>query len=200
MPRKFTIWLQRVDRWLAGEEVILPGTLAGNAAEAFLDQLLQAPARAVAGQHAQVMDMDRGAAVGVGDLVVIDLAEPVVRRDGAGVGQDQSAHGIGHGGVFLHPPVVDAQIVVHQVFIVQERGIDVADFLPLFAVKDISLGDIGITGFGQHFFDAVLDRFHRDLVVADQRLVFSRNPKGKHIDNAGMILLLQRLKGLGDGF
>ena len=26
MPRKFTIWLHSVDRWLAGEEVIFPGT------------------------------------------------------------------------------------------------------------------------------------------------------------------------------
>ena len=25
MPRKFTIWLQRVERWLAGVELILPG-------------------------------------------------------------------------------------------------------------------------------------------------------------------------------
>ena len=59
--------------------------LARYAAQAFLDQLLQAPACAVAGQHGQIVQMDRRAAVSLGYFVVIYFAQPVVGCDRAGV-------------------------------------------------------------------------------------------------------------------
>ena len=34
--------------------------------------------------------------------------------DGAGIGEDQAAHTVGNGGVLLHAPVVDLQIVIHR--------------------------------------------------------------------------------------
>ena len=40
-------------------------------------------------------------AVHFADLLVVNLAEPIVGSDGAGVREDQSAHGVGDGGVFL---------------------------------------------------------------------------------------------------
>ena len=107
--------------------------LAGDA-EALLDELLQAPAGAVAGEHGEVVEVDVAAFVGGGDLWVIDLAEPVIGGDGAGVGQDQAAHGIGDGGVLLYPPIVDLQIVVHQVLVIQHGGFQIADLFPLLAV------------------------------------------------------------------
>ena len=69
IPRKFTIWLQSVERWLAGGG----GYLARDAAEALLDELLEAPARAVAREHGEVVQVEVCVLVGVGDLVVIDL-------------------------------------------------------------------------------------------------------------------------------
>jgi hypothetical protein len=51
------------------------GDLARNAAQALPDELFQAPARAVARQHGQVVDVDVAALVRIGDLFVIDLAE-----------------------------------------------------------------------------------------------------------------------------
>jgi hypothetical protein len=53
------------------------------------------------------VDVHVGVAVGIGDFLVVDLAEPVVGRDGAGVGKDQAADRIGDGGVLLDPPVVN---------------------------------------------------------------------------------------------
>ena len=54
-------------------------------AQSLLDKLLEAPAGAVAGEHAQVVQVDIAVAVGVAYLIVIDLAEPVVCGDGSGV-------------------------------------------------------------------------------------------------------------------
>ena len=62
------------------------GDLARNAAKPFLDQLLQAPAGAVAGEHGKIVEMDVAISVSVGHFLVIDLAEPVIGGDGAGVG------------------------------------------------------------------------------------------------------------------
>ena len=144
--------------------------------------------------------MDRGAAVRLRDLVVIDFAQPVVGCDGAGIGQDQSAHGIGHRGIFLYTPVVDAQIVIHQVFIVQEGGIDITDFLALFPVQNIGLGHVSVSRFGKYLFHAVLDAFNGDFPIGDQRFVFRRDPQGQHVDHAGMVLLFKSLKRLRDRF
>ena len=193
---------QEVDHLVAeGGQVVGGGggDLAGHAAQTLLDQLLQTPAGAVAGEHAQVVEMDGGAAVGLGHLLVIDLAEPVVGGDGAGVGQDQTAHGVGDGGVLLHAPVVDLQVVVHQILVVEEGGVDVADLLPLLAVEDIGLGHVGIAGLGQHLLHAVLDVLHGDLAVLHLALEVGGDPQGDEIDHAGVIVLVQRLKGLGDG-
>ena len=59
------------------------GDLSGDAAQPLLDELLQAPAGAVAGEHGEVVEVDLRVAVGVGDLLVVDLREPVVGGDSA---------------------------------------------------------------------------------------------------------------------
>ena len=94
------------------------GDLSGHAAQALLDELLQAPARAIAGEHREVMKMDGGGAMGLGNLLIIDLRKPIVCGDGAGVGQDESTHGIGDRGILLDAPVVDLEVVVHQILVV----------------------------------------------------------------------------------
>ena len=175
------------------------GDLAGDAAQPLLDQLLQGPAGAVAGEHGQVVDVDLGVPVGVGHLLVIDLAEPVVGGDGPGVGQDQTAHGVGDGGVLLHPPIVDLKIVVHQIPVVEQRGVDVAHLLPLLAVQDIGLGHVGIARLGQHLFRAVLDILHGDKAVPDLWLEIGGHPQGQHVDDTGVILLVQGFKRFCNG-
>ena len=171
---------------------------AGNAAQAFLDELLQAPTSAVTGEHGQVVQMDGCAAVSFGDLVVVNLGEPVVRRDGAGVRKDEAADGIGDRGVLLDAPVVDLEVVVDEVLVVEQCGIDITHLLALTTVQDVGLGDIGITGFGEDFLDAVLNILDRNLVVDDLVLEVGGDMKGDQIDNAWMVLLAERIECLRD--
>ena len=145
------------------------------------------------------MEMDVAALVGIGNLRIIDLAEPVVGGDGTGVGEDQSAHGIGDRGVLLHPPVVDVQVVVHQLLVVQHGGVQVADLLPLLAVEDIGFGHIGVAGLGEDLLHAVLDVLHGDLAVGDLLLIIRRYLQGQQIDDIGIVLLVGGFKGLGNG-
>ena len=172
--------------------------LPGNA-QSLLDQLLQTPAGAVAGEHTQIMEMDIAAAVSLGDLGVIDLAEPVVGGDGAGVGQDKTAYGVGDGGVLLHPPVVDLQIIVHQVLVVKKCGVQIADLLPLLAVEDVGLRHIGVAGLAEHIFHAVLNVLHGDLPVGDLVLIVGGDLQSQQVDDIGIVLLLSGLEGLGNG-
>ncbi len=62
--------------------------LAGHAAKAFLNELLQTPTCTVTGKHGKIVNMDIRVAVRICDLIVIDLAEPVVCGDRAAVGKD----------------------------------------------------------------------------------------------------------------
>ena len=59
-------------------------------------------------------------AVGVGDFVIIDFREPVVGGDRSGVGKNQSADGLGDGGVFFYAPVIDFNIVINGFFEVED--------------------------------------------------------------------------------
>ena len=80
------------------------------------------------------MQMQIGIAVRVGNLLVVDLAEPVVCGDSSGIGQNQSAHRIGDGRVFFYSPVGYLQIAVHKPLIVQYGGTHITELFPVFAV------------------------------------------------------------------
>jgi len=193
---------QEVDHLVAQRRQV-PGRLAadlpGNAAQALLDELLERPAGAVAREHAQVMQMDVRVAVGVRDLLVIDLAEPVVGRDGAGIGQDQPAHGVGDRAVLLDPPVRHVDVAVDDVAVVQIGGLHQAQFFPLLAVEDVGLGHVGIPGPGQHAFDAVLNVFDGDQAVLDLCLKVGGHLQRQEIDHVVGRFLLHRVKGFPDG-
>ena len=172
--------------------------LAGDA-QTLLDQLLQAPAGAVAGEHGQVMQVQIAVAVGIGDLLVVHLAEPVVGGDGAGVGEDQTAHGVGDGGVLLHAPVLNVQILVHRLLIVQIGGLGVAQFLPLLAVKNVGLGHGLVATPGEHGLHTVLHVLHGHLAVLDFGQEVGRDLQGQKIDNAVVIIGVGGFKSLLDG-
>ena len=170
--------------------------LALDAPEAFLDQLLERPAGTVAGQHAQVMNMDIRVAVGIGDFLVIDFAQPVVGCDRTAVGQDQAAHRIGNGGVFLDPPVQRFQVAVNELLVVQCRCRNITDIFPLLAVQNVSLGHIRIAGVAEHLFHGVLNVFNGDPAVLDFRLEITRDLQGDHIQNCLVILPLAGIECL----
>ena len=180
-------------------QALLDQLLPRHAAQALLDQLLQAPARAVAGQHRQVVQVDRRAAVRLGNLLVVHLAEPVVRRDRARIGQDQAPHRVRNRRVLLDPPGVDLQVVVHQVLVVQQRRVDVAHLLPLLAVQYVGLRHVRVTRFRQHLFHAVLDVLNGDFSVVDLVLKVRCHVQRQQLDHAGMVLPLGRVERLCDG-
>ena len=143
--------------------------------------------------------MDIGVAVRLGRFGIVDLGQPVVRRDRARVGQDQAAHGVRDGGVLFHAPVFDLEVAVHELFVVEQRVARIAHVLALAAVQNVGLGHVGIARFGKHLFDAVLDLLDADQVVFDPLLEMRRHVEGQHVDDRGMVILLARLKRLGDG-
>ena len=172
--------------------------LARNAAKPLLDELLEGPARAVSRQHGQIVQMQVAVAVGVGDLLVVDLRQPVVGRDRARVAQDQAAHRVGDGRIFLDAPVRDLDIAVHQLLIVEDRGFHIADLLPLLAVQNIGLGHVRIAGLHQYLLDAVLYILHCNQRVLDFRLEIRRHLERQQVDDAGMKLPSLGFKRLGD--
>ena len=143
--------------------------------------------------------MDFRIAVGLGYLLVVNLRKPVVGRDGSAVAQDEAAHRIGHGGILLDPPVGGLYIAVHQLLVVQHGGVHIADFLPLLAVENIGLGHVVVARLDEHRLHTVLDILHLDSVVFNFGFKVGRDLKGQQIDDAGVILLLLGLEGLGDG-
>jgi len=125
------------------------------------------------------MDMDIRISVGICNLLIIDLAEPVVCRHRAGITQDQAAYGIGHCGIFLYTPVLHLYIAVYHVLIVQQSAVHAADLLPLLPVKNISLCYIRVAGLLQHMLHAVLDLLHRNASILHPGLKISRHAQGK---------------------
>ena len=133
--------------------------LSRYAAKPLLDELPEAPSSTVAGEHAEVVQVQLCIPMRLCDLRVINFAQPVIRRDRAGVGQDQAADGIRDRGILLHAPVVDPEIIVHQLLIIEQGASDVAQLFPLLAVENVGLCHIRIARFAQNALDAVLNIF-----------------------------------------
>ncbi len=191
---------EEVDHLVAegGEVAGRGGVDLARDAEALGDQLAQTPARAVAGQHAQVVQMQVAVAVRIGDLLVIHLAQPVVGRHGAGVGENQTADGIGHGGVLLDAPVGNVEVFVDRLAVIQVGGLKIAHFLALLAVEDVGLADHLVAAAGKHGLDAVLDILDRHETVVDLRQEVRRHLEGQKINDAFGVLGIRRIKGLLD--
>ena len=133
--------------------------LSRYAAKPLLDELPEAPSSTVAGEHAEVVQVQLCIPMRLCDLRVVNFAQPVIRRDRAGVGQDQAADGIRDRGILLHAPVVDPEIIVHQLLIIEQGASDVAQLFPLLAVENVGLCHIRIARFAQNALDAVLNIF-----------------------------------------
>ena len=175
------------------------GDFAGNAAESLLDELAQRPAGAVARQHGKIVKMKVCVSVRVCDFVVIDLGEPVIRGDRAGIGENQSSDGIGDGGIFLDAPIGGFDVFIDKLLVVEHCGFHVAQLLALSAVKDIGLCDVRIIGLDEDGLDAVLDVLDGDQPVFDFRLKIRCYLEGEKIDGIGIVIPVARFKRLRDG-
>ena len=175
------------------------GDFSGNAAQSLLDQLSETPAGAVSGQHGEIVQMEIGVPMGGGNLLVVDLAEPVIGSDRAGIGEDESADGVGNGGIFLHAPVRDLQIAVEELLVVEHRRADFAQFLAVFAVEDVGFGDRRVSRPLQHGFHAVLYLLHVDSVVFHLGSGVRRHLQGQYMDDVGVVGHMRRVKRFCDG-
>ena len=174
------------------------GDLAGHTAQSLLDQLLERPPGAIAGQHGEVVQMDVRVPVRIGDLLVVNLAQPVVGGNGAGVGQDQTADRIGHGGILLDAPVIDLEVVVHNLLVVQQRIAHIAHTLTLLTIQDICLGDLVIARLNQDRLHAVLNILHRHPILLDLGLEIGRDLQRQKVDGVIIILQITGIKRLND--
>ena len=87
------------------------GDLAGDAVEALLEEVLERPAGAVAGEHVEVVDVEVAGAVGVARLLGVDLAQPVVGDDLPRGVENHPAQRVALIGVGVDPPVGAVQVL-----------------------------------------------------------------------------------------
>ena len=144
------------------------------------------------------MDVDVGIFMRLPDLIVIDLGQPVIGCDRAGVAQDKPAHRIGDRRVLFYTPVRDLHITVNDLFIIQQGGVQVPYLLPLLSVKDISFRHVVIACLDQDGLHTVLDILHRDQAVFYLRLESRRHLQCQHIYDILVIVLFLCLKCFPD--
>ena len=87
------------------------GDGAGDAVEALLEEVLEGPAGAVAGEHVQVVDVEVRVAVGLAGDRRVDLAEPVVGDDLAGGVEHHPAQRVALVGVGVDAPVGAVEVL-----------------------------------------------------------------------------------------
>ena len=86
--------------------------LAGDAVEALGEERAQGPARAVAGEHVEVVDVEVAAAVRLASLGRVDVAQPVVGDDLARGVEDEPAERVALVGVRVDAPVAAVQVLL----------------------------------------------------------------------------------------
>ena len=97
---------------------------AAHAVEAFVQQDAQAPARAVARQTVEIVDVVVAVAVGVALLFGVDAIQPVVGDDLPGAVVDQPGVGVAGVGVRLDAPVAAVDVLFNGL-----GGVDVGGVL-----------------------------------------------------------------------
>ena len=133
----------------------------------------------------------------LGDFGVVNLAEPVVGRDRARIGQNQAAHGVGDGRVLLDAPVVDVQVVVHHLAVVQRRA---GGLLRAALVQaGIGLRHARVAAAAEHSLHAAADLPRRDQAGLNPALEVAGHHNRQVVDRAVGILDAVLLKRPAQG-
>ena len=101
--------------------------------------------------------MNINVSVSVSDLVVVNLTEPVVCGDSAGVRKNKTSNRICNCRVLLNSPVVHLKILVNCLLIVKSSVTKVAELLSLTAVKNVCLCYVSISCLNKNRLNAILD-------------------------------------------
>ena len=142
------------------------------------------------------MEMDIAVSVGVRYLFIVDLGQPVVGRNCAGVAENKSADRICDGRVLLNAPVGYLDIAVNELLVVENGRFHVSDLLALLSVEDIRLCDIGVARLAEHRLDAVLNILNGDKSVLYLALEVRSDLERKQVDDCRMSLFVERIKSL----
>ena len=94
------------------------GYLTPHSFESLQEQIVDIPAYAIYAQNTQVMDVYIPALLGFLHLGSVDLIKPILGYYDRGKMEVHPLQRISHIGVFLHPPVVAAQIIGYDLVIV----------------------------------------------------------------------------------
>jgi len=111
--------------------------LARHAVQSFVQEHAQRPARAITGEHVEIVNVDAAVAVRGAHFGRIDVREPVVRDDLAGSIEDQAAQRITLVGVGVDAPVLLLEVLVDRSGHVHQRLAIGAQLLVLLAVDDV---------------------------------------------------------------
>ena len=122
------------------------------------------PVVCVRTEDAQVVDVEVGVAVGVGDVGGVELVEPVVGDDGAAEVVVEALEAVAHVAVFGDSPVEFVEVLVDHVGAAEEGG-EVAEFGVLLAVADVGFGGFGGAVVDEDGFDDVLGVFDGGCLV-----------------------------------
>lgn len=147
---------------------------AAHAVEPFIQKVAQAPARAVARQAVQVVNVVVPFPMGGAFPCGIDLVQPIVGDHLASGVVDQPGIGICGVGVGGDAPVALADVFLHRQLAVHIRiaGIQAGNLFALHlvqeAVGDESLGGFKISAAEQSPFNQVLDFLHGCVVLVAQ--------------------------------
>ena len=69
------------------------------------------------------MKMDSSRAMSFGNLLIIDLGQPIISRNSTRIRQDETADRISHRRIFLDAPVIDMQIVIDNPLVIEKLRI-----------------------------------------------------------------------------
>src|SRR5699024_4270201 len=130
-----------------------------DAPEAHEQQVAQVPPYTIDAQEAEVVDVQRTAAVGFRYFLRIDFAEPVLRRDAGRYVLVEPLERIGGIGALLHAPVVQSEVIVDDVE-VREKLLALPDFLVLLAVEHVGFEQFEIAAAVYRLLHRILYPFH----------------------------------------
>lgn len=133
--------------------------LALHAAEADQQQVAQIPPHAIDTQEAQIVDVQGAGAVGIGNLLRVEFAEPVLRGNARGDVLVEPLERIGGVGTLLHAPVLQPEVVVDDVEVGEEL-LRLPDLLVFLAVEHVGFQQLETAVAVDHLLDGILNPLH----------------------------------------
>ncbi|CAB5033873.1 unannotated protein [freshwater metagenome] len=103
--------------------------------------------------------MEISVLVSLGYSLWVDVAQPVVGRQGARVVKDEPAERVVDVGILFDPPVRTRKVALHGIADVEQKPLAVAQRCVSLTVQNKPLGQVCVVSFDESHLDAVLNGF-----------------------------------------